>query len=80
MRLKAIENDQRGFDRLKLRLIGWWVGQVPDVMRVMLHRPEFFGRHFLASAQEALRGPSGWSAGERELFAAFVSAKNQCPF
>ena len=28
----------------------------------------------------ALRGPSDWSEGERELFAAFVSALNQCPF
>jgi AhpD family alkylhydroperoxidase len=24
--------------------------------------------------------PSEWSVGERELFAAFVSAQNQCPF
>jgi len=27
-----------------------------------------------------MRGPSDWSAGERELFAAFVSSLNQCPF
>ena len=28
----------------------------------------------------ALRGPSDWSAGERELFAAFVSSLSQCLF
>ena len=28
----------------------------------------------------ALRGPSDWSEGERELFAAFVSSLNQCVF
>jgi len=27
-----------------------------------------------------MRGPSDWSVGERELFAAFVSSLNQCPF
>jgi len=27
-----------------------------------------------------MRGPSPWSVGERELFAAFVSRLNQCVF
>jgi hypothetical protein len=27
-----------------------------------------------------MRGPSEWTAGERELFAAFTSLLNQCPF
>ena len=27
-----------------------------------------------------MRGPSDWSVGERELFAAFVSRLNQCHF
>ena len=30
--------------------------------------------------QDVMRGPSDWSVAERELFAAFVSAQNQCPF
>jgi hypothetical protein len=30
--------------------------------------------------QQVMRGPSPWSLGERELFAAFVSRVNRCPF
>ncbi len=53
---------------------------VPDVIRVMMYHPEFFGQHFSDALQELLQGPSDWSIGERELFAAFVSSKNQCAF
>ena len=53
---------------------------VPDVIRVMMYRPEFFGQHFSDALQALLQGPSDWSIGERELFAAFVSSKNQCAF
>jgi hypothetical protein len=51
-----------------------------DVVNVLAHTPELFGAHFSAALQEVMRGPSDWSAGERELFAAFVSGVNQCPF
>ena len=33
-----------------------------------------------ATGAALLRGPSAWSVGERELFAAFVSALNHCHF
>ena len=51
-----------------------------DVVRMLFYRPELAGKHLRASLQEAMRGPSEWSVGERELMAAFVSQKNQCPF
>jgi hypothetical protein len=51
-----------------------------DVVRTMRYRSELFGRPFSAALQQIMRGPSTWSAGERELFAAFVSAQNQCLF
>jgi len=51
-----------------------------DVVRTMRYRSELFGRPFSALLQHVMRGPSEWSPGERELFAAFVSAQNQCPF
>jgi hypothetical protein len=51
-----------------------------DVVRTMRYRSELFGRPFSAALQRIMRGPSDWPVGERELFAAFVSAQNQCPF
>lgn len=52
----------------------------PDIARVIAYRPEFFGAPFSICLEDVMRGPSEWSVGERELFAAFVSRKNQCPF
>ena len=40
----------------------------------------FFGTPFSETLDHAMRGPSEWSAGERELFAGFTSLLNQCPF
>jgi hypothetical protein len=50
------------------------------VLKTLNYRPELFGRAFSDVLDLAMRGPSDWSAGERELFAGFVSALNQCPF
>lgn len=51
-----------------------------DVVRTLAYRPKVFGRPFSEALQDVMRGPSGWTVGERELFAAFVSSLNQCPF
>jgi hypothetical protein len=50
------------------------------VVKTIYYRPELFGRPFSDALDEAMRGPSEWTAGERELFAAFTSLLNQCPF
>jgi hypothetical protein len=50
------------------------------VVKTLHYRPELFGRPFSELLDEAMRGPSEWSAGERELFAAFTSLLNRCPF
>ena len=52
----------------------------PDVLKTLHYRPEIFGRPFSATLDLAMRGPSDWSPGVRELFAGFVSSLNQCPF
>jgi uncharacterized peroxidase-related enzyme len=80
MRLKKIENGQPVRLRLLLTVIGMTSGHVPDVLRAVMYRPEFFGRPFSALVHQALRGPSDWSVYERELFAMFVSHLNECPF
>ena len=50
------------------------------VLKTLHYRPEVFGRSFSAALDLAMRGPSDWTPGERELFAAFVSSRNQCLF
>lgn len=53
---------------------------VPDVVRTLLYRKAFFGRWQSELTQQVMRGPSPWSVGEREIFAAYVSRLNQCVF
>lgn len=55
-------------------------GYVSDISRALRYRPQLFGRPFGELLQEVMKGPSEWTEAERELFAAFVSARNQCPF
>jgi hypothetical protein len=55
-------------------------GYVSDISRALRFRPELFGEPVSAYFQEAMKKPSEWSEGERELFAAFVSKLRQCPF
>jgi len=55
-------------------------GYVSDISLALRYRPELFGQPFSHLLQEVMKGPSDWSEAERELFAAFVSKLNQCPF
>jgi uncharacterized peroxidase-related enzyme len=64
-----------------LRLSPLVVGaEAPEILRILFYRPEFFGKPMGALHQQVLRGPSDWTVGERELFAAWVSLKNNCRF
>ena len=67
---------QRAFVRLT-RALG---AELDDVGKAAMRRPELFGKPFLGFAHSLLRGPSPWSVGERELFAAVVSRANSCQF
>lgn len=51
---------------------------VVDAVKLAFYRRDFYGAGPLT--HEAMRGPSDWSIGERELMAAFVSQANECPF
>ena len=50
------------------------------VVKTLLYRPERFGEPFSEALDVAMRGPSEWTSGERELFAGFTSLLLQCPF
>ena len=81
MRLRAVEHGHRLAQRLKLMLIRVVSRRrVPDVVKTILYRPEFWGRPMCEWTQAVMRGPSPWSVGERELFAAFTSRLNKCLF
>jgi hypothetical protein len=49
-------------------------------MRTLRYRRESFGAPHAAHTHAVMRGPSEWTVGERELFAAFVSRLNECRF
>lgn len=53
---------------------------VLDVIKLVKYRPDFYGNPMSAVTQNAMRGPSAWSVGDRELMAAFVANTNQCEF
>ena len=53
---------------------------VLDVVKLVKYRSDFYGGPMSAVTQEAMRGPSAWSVGDRELMAAFVAKTNQCEF
>jgi len=53
---------------------------VPDVVKTLTYRPDFFGQRMGVCFQTAMRGESPWSVGDRELMAAYVSKMNECEF
>src|SRR5260370_8857613 len=53
---------------------------VPDAAKLVFYRPDFYGAPMKEFTHQAMRGPSSWSVGDRELMAAFVSKINACAF
>lgn len=51
---------------------------VLDVIKLVGYRADFYGNPMQAVTQEAMRGPSAWSIGDRELMAAVVAEANEC--
>lgn len=81
MHLAVVETGHRLKHKLLLKVLRLVLGIAPpDILKVLLYRPELFGNQINALCQQALRGPSEWSVGERELFAAFTSRLNACRF
>ena len=81
MRLDCVESGHDPAESRVLERIRTQRGmEPPDVLKTLHYRPELFGRPFSDALDLAMRGPSDWTPGERELFAGFVSSLNQCPF
>jgi hypothetical protein len=81
MRLAVVDTGHAPAEAALLDQIHQRSGREPlGVVKTLLYRPDLFGTPFSEVLHEAMRGPSDWSPGERELFAAFTSLLNQCPF
>ncbi len=79
MRLPAVTRGEKLGHRVTFALIRIMERRrAPDVVRTLMFRGEFFGSKMMF--HEVMRGPSPWSVGERELFAAFVSKQNECEY
>lgn len=81
MRLRILDSGHGFGTKALFALIRAMSGQpVLDVVKLAKYRAEFYGRPMSDVTQEAMRGPSSWSVGDRELMAALVSKINQCEF
>lgn len=80
MRLRRVHAGHRLRDKVMLTMMRVFAGHAPGVVRTLLYRKEFFGRPWSELTQQVMRGPSPWTVGERETFAAFVSQLNKCLF
>ena len=81
MRL-AILDSGHGFGTKALFVLIRMVSRQPvlDVIKVVKYRVDFYGGPMSRVTHEAMRGPSTWSVGDRELMAAFVAKTNQSEF
>lgn len=81
MRLPEIDRGDGFANRLLIGFISLVSGmRLPDAARVAFYHKQFFGQPMGAWTQRAMRGPSDWSIGERELMAAMVAKWNSCAF
>ena len=81
MRLANVQRGDGIAARLMFAVIRVLSGfRASDVIRTLRYHRHLFGGPHSAHTQAVMRGPSDWSIGERELFAAFVSRMNQCHF
>jgi uncharacterized peroxidase-related enzyme len=81
MRLDILNHGYRRRTKLLFALIRLFSGHpVPDAAKLVFYRPDFYGTRAKAFTHEAMRGPSAWSVGDRELMAAYVSKVNESAF
>jgi hypothetical protein len=74
MRLEVLDRGHRARARLFLAAVGRMSGvDMPDVVTMLLYRPDFLGRPLVELTADAMRGPSFWTVPEREYLAASIA-------
>jgi AhpD family alkylhydroperoxidase len=81
MRLSILDHGHRRRAKLFLALTSV-MSRVdsPDIVKMLLYRPGFLTHTLLELTADAMRGPSYWTAGEREYLAMCTAQLLQCPF
>ena len=81
MRLRILKSGH-GFGTKVLFALIRTISRQPvlDIIKLVKYRSDFYGGPMSGVTHEAMRGPSTWSVGDRELMAAFVAKTNQCEF
>jgi hypothetical protein len=81
VRLRVLDSGHGLGTKALFALIRTVSGQpVLDVVKLVKYRSDFYGGPMARVTQEAMRGPSAWSVGDRELMAAFVAKTNHSEF
>jgi hypothetical protein len=80
MRLSILDHGHRPLQKLKFGLIRSLAGRAPPPVLMMSYRRDLFGKHLGECFAEAMREAAEWTIFELEIFAAFVSRRNQCLF
>ena len=81
MRLDILDRGHRFGTKLLFMLIRVMSRQpVPEALKLIMYRADFYGTPMKTVTQEAMRGASAWSVGDRELMAAFISKINECDY
>ena len=81
MRLSVLDHGHRRRAKFFLTLTGG-LSRVdsPDIVKMLLYRPGFLGRLLLELTVPTMRGPSHWTAGEREYLTTCTAQLLQSPF
>src|SRR5882672_10438276 len=79
MRLRVLDTGH-GFGTKALFALIRTMSRQPvlDVIKLVKYRVDLYGEPMGSVTQDAMRGASTWSVGDRELMAAFVAKTNQC--
>ncbi|MEU5264213.1 hypothetical protein [Amycolatopsis sp. NPDC021455] len=81
MRLSILDCGHRRRAKLFLAVTSKSSGvDSPDIVKLLLYRPGLFARPLLHLTAEAMRGPSSWTAAEREYLAMSTAKVHECPF
>jgi uncharacterized peroxidase-related enzyme len=81
MRPEVLNHGYRSATKLFFATVRLFSGRsLPDAAKLVFYRPDFYGGPAKRFTHRALRGPSDWSVGDRELMAAVVSQANESAF